>query len=702
MQVNVTNITEQLPVETAALEVEPPLQPQVSQAEKVNRATFKKGKQGGFLHQWCRDFPWLQFNSTTELASCDVCSRNAKLAAEKWAIGISGPYKKETFSWHAKSKMHCDSIVYDRVAHNPEQSELAKCVKNIEKSMFEHLTHLFHIAYFIGRHEKPFTDFPRQVILARRLNVNMKEQYTSDKACQSFIEFIALDLLESVIAKVKLSPNFSVLIDGSTDRSGDDNADVYVRYLHEGEIREDLLGLVTLESGTSEAYYTALTTFLDTTTIDWRRPNYLVSLGTDGAASMVGHKSGLVTLLKRDVPNCISVHCVAHRLQLAILDATGKIDYLSEFDRTVKKVFHFYRGSNKRLQSLRKTASVLEVEIVKLRDIHSIRWVSSKSDAMTALKKNFVAVIVNLESVASDTKTSGSGSSEAKGIVKNMQTLKFAKTLFFLIDLYSILDPLCKLLQAKELVLSQVKNRINVVIDLLEGLMDNEGREVKWFMTKQKLIGNNVTFEGLTLTHATLGERQYQLLRNTVIENTCRYLRERLDSTNNVVGINSNILDPMQYPSADSESFKTYGNKEVEVLARHFNLVNNNVDTLIAQWMELKYTTHSLGLSIQNILKRLKENPTRYEVLRPVYEAVACVAVSTASCERGFSYVNRIKTKQRLSLSTETLRDLLQLAVNGPPPEMYDPSAAIDKWYFSAPGKRHVNGHKRKWAVADL
>lgn len=61
-----------------------------------------------------------------------------------------------------------------------------------------------------------------------------------------------------------------------------------------------------------------LTEFLDSTTIDWRHPSYMVSLSTDGASPIIDRKSGLVTLLQ----------C----LQLTILDATNNTDNVNDFD----------------------------------------------------------------------------------------------------------------------------------------------------------------------------------------------------------------------------------------------------------------------------------------------------------------------------------------------------------------------------------
>lgn len=118
--------------------------------------------------------------------------------------------------------------------------------------------------------------------------------------------------------KGEIVPHFFILIDGSTGRLGDDTADVYVWYNHKGEIKEDLLSLLVLASGTLEACYKTLTEFLDSTTIDWRHPSYMVSLSTDGASPIIDRKSGLVTLLQ----------C----LQLTILDATNNTDNVNDFD----------------------------------------------------------------------------------------------------------------------------------------------------------------------------------------------------------------------------------------------------------------------------------------------------------------------------------------------------------------------------------
>ena len=60
---------------------------------------------------------------------------------------------------------------------------------------------------------------------------------------------------------------------------------------------------------------------------------------------MVGNKSGVATLLKVDHPEVVTVHCLAHRLDLAFKDAF-KTTAKSQHDRLTTLLvgpYYFYR-----------------------------------------------------------------------------------------------------------------------------------------------------------------------------------------------------------------------------------------------------------------------------------------------------------------------------------------------------------------------
>ena len=64
-------------------------------------------------------------------------------------------------------------------------------------------------------------------------------------------------------------------------------------------------------------------------------------MATDGCSVMRGKHTGLIVHLKNEIPHdLLSVHFVAHDLQLAILDASGDLNYMTtKFDPTLKPLF---------------------------------------------------------------------------------------------------------------------------------------------------------------------------------------------------------------------------------------------------------------------------------------------------------------------------------------------------------------------------
>ena len=89
----------------------------------------------------------------------------------------------------------------------------------------------------------------------------------------------------------------------------------YIRYVNAaGELWNQYLASRELEQGDAEFIYnTTLEVFqdygLDTAN--------MVRLATDGASVMLGPHSGVAIRCKRLIPGLLTVHCLAHRLQLA-------------------------------------------------------------------------------------------------------------------------------------------------------------------------------------------------------------------------------------------------------------------------------------------------------------------------------------------------------------------------------------------------
>ena len=55
----------------------------------------------------------------------------------------------------------------------------------------------------------------------------------------------------------------------------------------------------------------------------------LVCANFDGASVMMGSKSGVATRIQQSFPWVIPIHCVAHKLELGILDGVKAVKYIN-------------------------------------------------------------------------------------------------------------------------------------------------------------------------------------------------------------------------------------------------------------------------------------------------------------------------------------------------------------------------------------
>ncbi|KAM4592385.1 SCAN domain-containing protein 3-like [Odontesthes bonariensis] len=89
---------------------------------------------------------------------------------------------------------------------------------------------------------------------------------------------------------------------------------VYVRYIYQDDLQEDLLCALNLPTKTTgEQIFKALDEYMSGK-LSWLE---CVGVCTDGAAAMTGRISGFITRVKERAPHCEATHCVIHREALA-------------------------------------------------------------------------------------------------------------------------------------------------------------------------------------------------------------------------------------------------------------------------------------------------------------------------------------------------------------------------------------------------
>lgn len=128
----------------------------------------------------------------------------------------------------------------------------------------------------------------------------------------------------------------------------------------------------------------------------------LVGFVSDGEPVMSGKHGGLVSYLQKYADNSIySVHCMAHRLELAIVHSFETVPYFSDFEKVINELFKFYNlNSSKKKAHLKDTAKKLGKKMYALNYIYHIRWISSELQSITNLKKMWHVLVNDLNSIS--------------------------------------------------------------------------------------------------------------------------------------------------------------------------------------------------------------------------------------------------------------------------------------------------------------
>jgi hypothetical protein len=85
----------------------------------------------------------------------------------------------------------------------------------------------------------------------------------------------------------------------------------------------------------------------------------LISFAHDGAAVILGRKTGVETEIKREFSNLVVWHCCSHRLQLAVSDMRNEVQGTNNFHSFFDKLYSLYSMSPKNQRELTECSSSL-------------------------------------------------------------------------------------------------------------------------------------------------------------------------------------------------------------------------------------------------------------------------------------------------------------------------------------------------------
>ncbi|CAG2240803.1 unnamed protein product [Mytilus edulis] len=360
-----------------------------------------------------------------------------------------------------------------------QSGPLLSCVRKMEKENEDKIKKLITTAYFICKHEKPFTDFPRLIELQEVNGLDMGNFYRSDNACRRCEDAKENDL-----------HFYSILIDGATDSSVTENELIYLRFVENGRPVNHYFSIEDVEKADAQGILKEIEgAFTRNGIPNWK--DKLIGFGSDGASVNLGCRGGIATLIKRDVPHLVITHCIAHRLELAANSAIKNHKHMIEIQDLLQYLYKHYQYSPKALRELRQIGEALEEKVSKPTKLAGTRWLPHIHRALEVLVREFRVLLAHFEHI----RESRSGSAEVQ--VLSVLSLKF---------------------QQDYLTLSAMFDAISTANLSLIELKTVNGKELTNFLAT--VDSQNSTYKDIQLSNVNIDEdftRQKQVIVDLIV-----------------------------------------------------------------------------------------------------------------------------------------------------------------------------------------
>ena len=198
--------------------------------------------------------------------------------------------------------------------------------------------------------------------------------------------------------------------------------------------------------------------------------NKTVGMSTDGPSVMIGIRNGVVTKIKADVPHLISVHWVAHRLELGIKDSIKDVAYLAKVEDFLLSIYKFYSNSPLNWQNLKETGTALNIKVLKSANVKGTRWIPHHAQAAKAIKQDWPCLLAHLDSVSINGQ-SADAKAKATGFVRLLRSFEFVYFLHFFLDLCQILARMSLKFQANDTSVENVTTCVATTLSGVRGLV---------------------------------------------------------------------------------------------------------------------------------------------------------------------------------------------------------------------------------------
>ena len=504
---------------------------------------------------------------------------------------------------------------------------------------------------------------------------------------------------------------FSIIVDEARDNSCTEIMSVCLRYVYCSEIKERFLGFIRLSKLDAVSMTEDIVEFVNKLGLDLK---YCVAQAYDGASVMSGRLNGVQKLIRDKSHNpCPYVHCNAHRLNLVLVDISKTVDGVGDMFGLLEAIYAFQAVSTVRHKAFIYSQKELNSDEIghigkKMPQQSDTRWVC-KYVGVQYFKQHYASVSSTLQQLTES--HNRKEAAEARGLLVQFNSFVVIFYLNLFDKLLSITNQLSVTLQAKQLDLGSCRRLLNSCVKVVQDMRSDKEFDRLWDETTKSATANDIpipTVQGsskkrktrlpsLLLDHivtTTVGDRSqsdeidvvslYRSKYFAVIDQFLGEMERRFTDNDDILAAVA-ACDPSS-PSFLSEELL------IDVAAQYSELLNIDVTYFkpqadVARKMILASGACKTSMDVYNELSKM---PLAFPDLLKLFKLMATIPVTSASAERSFSAMRRIKSYLRASMAPTRTSDITLIAVEYQLSQLLlkDPSRVIDR--FSSMGSRRL------------
>ena len=418
----------------------------------------------------------------------------------------------------------------------------------------------------------------------------------------------------------------------------------------------------------------------------------LVGITSDGASVNTGRINGLMTQLAEGRDWLIKIHCVNHRIELAVKSAFQNTSF-NVIDELYNTIYYLFKNSGKIKGEVKAAAEALNINHYSLPRLTGTRFVGHRLKAYGHLLDNWPSLITGFENVACDVKTKAETKAKVKGILKKLKSYRYLMMTCAYLDILQIITPASKVFESETIALHEIKvvvdetlNNIDMDVEaagtdeemlnsyssrfiVVNGQLEStfiKGNDNRRKLADRERITLKLPFFGMTEIDDHVRGQISSLKKNTLVD-----LKELLEARFN--DYNQTVFNTMKwYDPKNWTDEKNYGIEEINKFYTHFEVPLNEsgFDKIVAtrEWIMLKsyvkanfpggIKAHALWKHV--FLYKLKEYPN----VSKMAELVMVLSASNSTVERAFSILTAMLSDKRLLLKHTSLQDLMIIKIN--------------------------------------